>query len=373
MEDLKSNLLNYLREFKSERVVFKVNDAIEKLKVSREEFEEALFALEDKGYLTIIKIPPSSTVVSRLRARIRELNISFMMGRVSESEYLEKWKKITGITSPDAFKDVEPLPPKTLRDLLKALEDACKYLEKLRKEKEVIYSKIFMKLYEIYINNFINIGNLLNNFTEILIAALKKVRDELEEIWIKSEVLEQDSRIRGIDRGSEVRTLEKAMGEVLRGVQKLAERVGLSPQPGIEVGDLAAMLVKLEKELDQAEKSLQIIKARARIEGEEKYRAEIYRLEERVRYLEERVAVLRSSMSFTEAGDDLVKELNSLKEKLESLPEDVVSEDLRRPVIETLSRLSESLRLLIGLMSAIRRGATLQNVPELLGTLRDIP
>ncbi|MEM2186641.1 MAG: hypothetical protein QXW23_05730 [Thermofilaceae archaeon] len=374
MEDLKYRLLNYLREFRSEKVIFKLNDALDKLKVSRRELEEALFALEDEGYLTVLKIPPSDTVVSRLKTKLNELDASLLMGVVTESEYNEKWRMIVGITNHDAIKDWGPLPSQNLRELLKALRTACDHLYKLREEKDKVDDKVYNELLKVYISNLLKLGNVLRNYAKALITTLKIIRDELEGLRIKSEVLELDSRTRGVDHRYELEDLERKTRELLKRIQQLISKAGFLQQPDTGVGESEALLKRLAGELSHAEKSLQIIRARALIEGEEKYRVEIDRLDRMIQELKERVEALRSELKPPEAGENLLKELESLQIRLRNLPKDGLSEEMQLSVIETLDLIGAALRVLQKLANEMQEGGqALYSIPKFLAILAELP
>lgn len=374
MEDLKSRLLNYLKEFKSERVVFKINDALERLRVSRRELEEALFMLEDEGYLTILKIPPSDSVVNRLKSRLNELDASFIMGLITETEYSKKWREIVDVTSPDATKDLEPLPSQNLTDLLKAFRTECDRLEKLREEKGKVDDKVYSELLKVYMGIFLKVGNALKNYARALITALRMIRDELERLRVSSEALELDSRIRGVNHRAELEDLEKKSRELAQRILRLASKAGFPQQPDAIAKEREALLKKLVDELNQAEKSLQIFKAKALIEGEAKYRIEIERFEKMIQELRGRVEALRNELKTPEAGENLLKELGSLHDRLSSLSIDGINEETRRSIGEALDLIGAGLRVLQKLTGEIREERpALHNIPRLLEILRELP
>ncbi|MEM0023463.1 MAG: hypothetical protein QXF90_02195 [Thermofilaceae archaeon] len=374
MEDLKSRLLNYLKEFKSERVVFKIDDALERLRVSRRELEEALFMLEDEGYLTILKIPPSDSVVNRLKSRLNELDASFIMGLITETEYSKKWREIVDVTSPDATKDLEPLPSQNLTDLLKAFRTECDRLEKLREEKGKVDDKVYSELLKVYTGIFLKVGNALKNYARALITALRMIRDELERLRVSSEALELDSRIRGVNHRAELEDLEKKSRELAQRILRLASKAGFPQQPDAIAKEREALLKKLVDELNQAEKSLQIFKAKALIEGEGKYRIEIARLEKMIQELRGRVEALGNELKTPEAGENLLKELESLHDRLSSLSMDGINEETRRSIGEALDLIGAGLRVLQKLTGEIREERpALYNIPRLLEILRELP
>ncbi|MEM1830558.1 MAG: hypothetical protein QXJ64_02620 [Thermosphaera sp.] len=374
MEDLKSRLLNYLKEFKSERVVFKIDDALERLRVSRRELEEALFMLEDEGYLTILKIPPSDSVVNRLKSRLNELDASFIMGLITETEYSKKWREIVDVTSPDATKDLEPLPSQNLTDLLKAFRTECDRLEKLREEKGKVDDKVYSELLKVYMGIFLKVGNALKNYARALITALRMIRDELERLRVSSEALELDSRIRGVNHRAELEDLEKKSRELAQRILRLASKAGFPQQPDAIAKEREALLKKLVDELNQAEKSLQIFKAKALIEGEAKYRIEIERFEKMIQELRGRVEALRNELKTPEAGENPLKELGSLHDRLSSLSIDGINEETRRSIGEALDLIGAGLRVLQKLTGEIREERpALHNIPRLLEILRELP
>lgn len=159
LSDLELAVLSFLRssakgsrvEFELEELAARVSERVGgTVGLTQEALERALLELERKGYLRIVRVPPSSIVVrERVREELKELNAAFIAGRLGPSTYAARFSETA---SKRPLLSAKPLPPAGLSDVLKGVAMLLESLEKLEntqageEAKEVLREKYVSEL-----------------------------------------------------------------------------------------------------------------------------------------------------------------------------------------------------------------------------------
>ena len=350
-EDLQDKVLEFLRSIGGKKVEFGLDEAASRLSTSREELEEALFLLQRRGLLKIVKIPPSSRVIDLLREEIEELDGLFLANEISREEYLKRWEEITGITERSAL-GMGPLSPIEIEGILKDINDRFNYLERL---KDIRAADVKERLLDEYNGEIFMLTERLKRIVNASLSYLELKRTRIEELNRKIELIEADSRVRGVSREREIK---ECMDEVRSALERI-DRVMNFIAGRKEVGEEERR--KLLEELRRMEEERDLLKARALVEGRD--------LSKDVEPIERRIEEIKSRMKeISEAGS-----LLAIHERLKKLREmGFVREDVYKRLDEFLNALKSAREVSMEWKDLRGKSSIPGGLPKLMSSLQKL-
>jgi hypothetical protein len=345
---LNKKVLSFLREIGGKRLEFDLDEASSKLSIQRKDLEKALFSLQREGYLRIIKIPPSDTVLEEIKNELRELDGLFLADEISSEEYLRKWREKTEITDIK----MSPMPSIDIKVILSGLSNLLEYLEKLNEVDASDSAR--KKLMEEYNDEIVPLAENLGRLLEASMSYLSTVKGKLNELCDKLELIKIDSKVRGIDRRDDLKILMKEADSIMKRVSSLMKKLDTGSAGEVDAKKLEEEKIKLEEERE-------VIKAKLLVEGES---AE---LKTRILSIDKRIADIRAELETEKVKKDNIDEI---QEKMSSLHKrgllkGEIYEDIRRS-LDIINKLRKALAEL----GDVEKKVTLNDVERLRSILK---
>jgi hypothetical protein len=311
-------------------IEFPVRETLAKLNISRESFDDVLLSLEKKGYIKIVKVPPSEKLIGRLRKELIDMDGLFLMGELGGDDYLKQRKKVLDILTsvPDELEKINPLPPASIKDAMDSLRNAFDFLERLAEQKETLKPAAFSGLLNTYNMMIADSVSLLARYVEALSLLFDGCMVELEAIEREIEMLAADEKIRLVDLSSQkeerITKSEKIRDRLRRIADMLTEKGhGGEPSEAMPMEGLEDLQVKID-----------LLNARILIEGSTPELVEERKLlEKRLLQLESETRRERTKERAADVLDALLRELGWLQRS------ELLTERNRRQASETLEKL----------------------------------
>jgi len=356
LSKLEAEVLSFLikRANGKDEVQFKVGEALQELRISREELDEVLLKLEGKGLVKVIRIPPSQRIVREIERKLIDLDASFVAGELSYEEYLRRRNEAIAILSsmPSELERLTPLPPSPVVNAIEGLENSLAYLKRLSEHKGSLNPLVLEKLRETYKEILLDSSHVLDRYADAISFFSEKMSREAEKLRVELEALSVDEKVRGVDfsaaRSERLRKLEEIKGKVERVVRAVSYGSTAVPPPSEDAE-------KLARELEQLKLLLETLNARILIEGPSdrlvRMRNEV---EGRIRELEE--LQRRARAAAEQQGRKVEAELDRLLEELKELRSlELVEENVFQPVAETLAKFKSVYERLTNLLEEVTR------------------
>jgi hypothetical protein len=264
-------ILNYLKSLSkngNKRIEFYMNDAISLTQMQKEEFEEVLISLEEKGFLKIVKVPSSKNFLDLIKKKLLTLDATFLTGQISREEYTKKWEEIINIISDPKFSLKYPiLPLAELPDIIDGLNNIIGHIEKLRQEKENIKKEIFEKLVKDYNEELHETIDTILRYIDSIIFAIEMNKKIIEVETREIETIEIDEKIRNVNRSEEKNMKLKNISKAKSTIEVIAKKIAI-----IKNEHIKEKINTLEKDLEKLKEEYEIMQARAIIENDETLR-----------------------------------------------------------------------------------------------------
>lgn len=350
LSETEERLLEFLtsREKEEDQVRFSIGEALDQLKISRDELDEALLRLESKGFVKIIRISPSKKLIEEIRKRLTELDYPLLSGELSHEEYLKKREEVIGILSsvPKEVEELTPLPPATIDNIIEGLRNSCSHLRSLVEHRREQKSSNFKELLDTYEGILRDSASLLSRYANALSSFVEKTRREIEGLQGELEVFAAD-RTRKADlsaiKSEKLRKLDEAK-EKLRCVAKVLS-LGSAEAKVLPAEEVE----RLRKEVEKLKFDLKVLDARILVEGStdpliQKRSKMEGRIKELEGLLESAKAAETGKGRFESSIDDILGELEELR-RLKLIEEDVYK--LTAEALGTLRKLCEEITALL--------------------------
>ncbi|MGC8988272.1 MAG: hypothetical protein ACP5KC_09595 [Infirmifilum sp.] len=309
-------------EFELEELAARISGKISgTVELTHEALELALYSLEKKGYLKILRVPPSSKAVKeRLLSEVGKLNVAFITGQLDPSSYVAKLEEIA---SKCPSLGVKPLPPAGLSDVVKGIAHLLESLRKLSEERSEESAKEELK--REYVAKLEGLVEEAERLLDVVQGVVEQVSRQRQELARRIEVIRLDERVRGVDRSAEVTALQERLQKVdadLAAIRRWALGGGGAP----DIGQLRERFAALEKKLSGLEAEREILEARALIEGREDLKVKLASLTREIAQTREEVERGRREIEHAQAGErllDVVIDVTRALYKGGSLPSNV--------------------------------------------------
>jgi hypothetical protein len=356
LREIQKKVLDFLKELKGERLEFDPDQAMSTLSITREELEEALFSLQDQGYLKIFKIPASSFTIKNIKDRLDVLDTSFLLGDLTVNEYQSKWSETIGVIDFSLLEetpsyeiehiiDLKPLPPILLTDIVGSLLDIFSFIEKLENMKNEVSQETYAQLMSEYSYGFVNSTDLLNRFAYVCDLSFKKIGKELQKLKVEFELIDVDSKIRKLNREEKLNSSSNKLKNLLKNLDNFISRFSFSITDSDErIASINEELLNLKKTLEAKLEEYKIYEARILIEGdseEKMYGDKIKILKNEIKTLEDKISELSVMMEDVEKKKDLKDGLGIIQEKCNKLRESGLLDDSK---ILLLNEATQSLK-----------------------------
>ena len=318
MDEEYIRILDYIKGLGAgkDRVEFDLDKAASDLSISRETLERAIFSLQKEGYLKIVKMPATDIVLEEIRSNLKILNALLIAGELTRNSYLKKWDEMTKIIDEPSFEQ-KPLPPLGLGDMIRSLKDVCGFIEKLEKQKGQISAQTYEKLAGEYRKEFIQVLDLLKDYVEAGKEALSIVGKELESLHRKLELIDIDSRIRGLDRKEErdscLREMRKSLDKLYNITKKFISPV---TQIAASQNSIERKIRELESLLKEKVKEFEVIRAKILIEGKEELKKEKALLGSEIKRIRKELSELTKKLEISPKEEDIMKEVTAVSRKI---------------------------------------------------------
>ena len=299
---LQRKVLNFLRGAGGKRVEFDLDEASSKLSIEREDLERILFSLQKEGYLKIVKIPPSDVVLEEIGGKLRELDGLFLADEISAEEYLRIWREETGISDIK----MSPMPSIDIKIIFDGLDNLLEYLRKL--DEVDVSDNVRKKLIEEYNEEILPLAENLRRIVDASVSYLSGVKEKLGGLYERLELIEADSKIRGINREEDLKTLVKEANSIMRGVGSMMKKLDTGSAEKVDERELEEMR-KLEEERE-------VIKAKLLVEGEST------ELKNRIAVIDKRIAEIKAKLEKKhEEGKGEADKIGKIRRVMSSLHE----------------------------------------------------
>jgi len=329
LSEKEARVIDYLKALSrgsNKRIEFNINDAIGSISMPREEIEELLASLEEKGFIKIIKAPSSKCFLDLVKKKLVPIDSAFLAGEISLNEYTKQWEEVVScITDPIAKNKFTPLPPAELSDIVNGLNNLLNYIERLAKEE--VSREIREKLARSYNEEFRRSLDLLNRYLEAIESALEINRSLINTETKEIEAIEVDEKIRNIDRSAEKKIKEERIKKAQQSLEKILMKIeGESPMKEDEE------LSKLEYELKKLKEEYELTEARAIIESDEALRKKAEALKNAIENIQRDIETLKSKITEQSQKKDIRKNLQNILERARKFSQEKMlwSENLQK-------------------------------------------
>ena len=321
VSEMEVKVLSYLREHSGNdnRVIFNIEDLCKNFSADLKSIEEALLTLSWKGYIKFIKAPLSEESIDLVRKEIYRLDMSYLTGEIDFKKYISDFNQIISIFEDSDVKDIfKPLPQRSLIEIIEGIENVLNYMEKLSKREDVD-NALFEKLMLSYIDDLMNIMDLIERFLDALIFSSKYLGEEIDACIENLNVIKLDEKIRNIDRSGEKKSIVERINKLKNMLKKLLNHVKIT-QNFKEMEELHLKLKEIDNRIKVLKEEIEVIDARILIEGEKKLYDEKNRLRnEVIRLLRGKEGIKKSIEDLRKkAGETIVKKLEGISHRLMS-------------------------------------------------------
>ncbi|MEM1576135.1 MAG: hypothetical protein QXT98_01320 [Archaeoglobaceae archaeon] len=272
--EIQEKILNFLKTLGEKRVEFDIDDAVSKLSLNREVFEEELFRLQRMGLLKIIRIPLSNNVLNLIQKEIRELDALFLANWINREDYFVKLDTIGRLVEILGW-EIAPINIEELGRIICDLKKKLEYLLKLEKletqshVKAILIDKNEKEIQELLIK--------LRRIVYALFTYFDKIRAKLEEINLKFELIELECKLNGVRNDFEFQKLVEELNLILKNTETV-----------LETSIKKEYFDRAKEELKKIEERIEILKAKSLVENKD-FSKEIKSLEAKLEDLKSKV------------------------------------------------------------------------------------
>lgn len=334
-------VLNYIlskRKNNENTLELNIGEAINDLKISREELNQAIFVLESEGYLRILKIPPSKILIDEIKSKFMRLDGLLLLGEISRDEYNKRYEEALSVLArvPEELKNFSLIPVESIEEFVVNMHGLISSLERLKEYSEETKPEVLEDLRKRYNEIVMEQLSLLSRILKSLslittneINALKKEERELE-------VLEVDEKIRGVDLSAEKKKKRENINKAENRLKRIYQIMVLEEE---QTNDITSKkLQEIEEKIKSLKTRLDILNAKILIEGEKPDLLNLKKsLENERQNLELEMEKIKHEKSFA------VRKLAPLLKNIEKLKEDadLLNKENRELILSILKDFGE--------------------------------
>jgi len=341
LNEKEAKILDYLKSLSKDgnkRIEFYINDAVSLTQIRMEELEEALIALEEKGFLKIVKVPASNNFLNFIRKKLLMLDAAFLTDQVSREDYTKKYEEtISCISDLEVRHIYSPLPPADLSDLVVGLSNTLEYVEKLRREKENIKKETYEKLVTDYNEELREVINSTLRYVDSVAFAIELNKRVIDDEEKELEMIEVDEKIKNIDKSERKKAKMEKIAKAKSAIGVISKKIA-----GNEDTNTKEKISILEKDLKKLKEEYEVIQARVMIEGNETLKKSANELHDTILSKEKSLDELKETLKKEMLKRDIKRLLEDISQKADSLFRDkLLTEDIMKGINEIKTKIEK--------------------------------
>ncbi|MGC9086034.1 MAG: coiled-coil domain-containing protein [Thermoproteota archaeon] len=356
LNEKESKVLDYLKNLSkngNKRIEFYINDAVNLTQIKKEEFEEALISLEEKGFLKIVKVPPSTNFLNLIEKKLLMLDATFLTEQISREEYAKRWEEIiSSISDSKISHKYTPLSSIEIPDLIEGLSNTLEYLEKLKHEGMGTTEEIYKKLIRDYNEELHEVTNTILRYISSIAFAVEINKKVIETEMKKIEMIEIDERIRKTNRSNEKNIGIKNITKAKNAIEVISNKIARS-----EDESLKEKINALKNDLKKLREEYEVMRVKAMIEDNEALKKSADDLHNDILKKQKSLDELEEALKRKQQKGDVKRALEAISQKADSLFKDkLLTEEVMKEIIEIKTNLEKIMTEIDYLLQHINLG-----------------